>query len=557
MATAQLVWFKRDLRVHDHAPLSEAARRGPVLCLYIHEPELIQAADFDAMHLGFINEALDELERELAALGLTLARRRGEACEVLAALQREVPFTDLWSHEETTQGTAYARDVRVAAWCRTQGVAWHERAQTGVIRRLADRRGWATRWERRMQGAPLPVPIAVRAVQGVAPGARVDAADFGLEVLPRGELQRGGRAAGLATLDAFLSERGRHYSREMSSPVTAWQGCSRISPYLAWGCVSMREVHQRNEAAQAQWAAAAEAGEVGASGWRRSLAAFGSRLRWHCHFMQKLEDEPRIEFENFARQLDGLREAEFDEARFAAWCRGQTGYPMVDACMRALHQHGWINFRMRAMLASFAAYHLWLHWRRPALFLARHFLDYEPGIHYSQFQMQSGTTGINALRIYSPSKQVLDHDPKGLFIRRYVPELARVPDRYLAEPEKMPASLQREAGCLIGRDYPEPIVHHGQAYKRAWQRMTEARQAPEVRAEAREVLERHGSRKPAHERGFGPGRGAGGGRSAGPARSRAGRTRGRGGAGSMGSAGSQPTTPVQLSLAPEDDGEAW
>ena len=171
-----------------------------------------------------------------------------------------------------------------------------------------------------------------------------------------------------------------------------------------------------------------------------------------------MEDEPSIEFYNFNRAYDGLREDEFNQDYFEAWCHGQTGYPMVDACMRALHQTGWINFRMRAMLVSFASYHLWLHWREPALYLARLFIDYEPGIHYSQIQMQSGVTGINTVRIYSPIKQVIDQDPQGLFIRRYVPELAEVPEKHLAEPHKMTAMEQTLFRCRIGKDYPEPIV---------------------------------------------------------------------------------------------------
>ena len=198
-----------------------------------------------------------------------------------------------------------------------------------------------------------------------------------------------------------------------------------------------------------------------------ALRGFAGRLRWHCHFMQKLEDEPQIEHRNFARSCDGLREDDFDATRFAAWCEGATGYPMVDACMRSLCATGWLNFRMRAMLVSFAAYHLWLHWREPGLFLARQFLDFEPGIHWSQMQMQSGTTGINTLRMYSPIKQAQDHDPQGLFIRRWLPELGGVPLANLAAPWTMSPAEQRASGCVIGRDYPAPIVDHADARKRA------------------------------------------------------------------------------------------
>jgi deoxyribodipyrimidine photo-lyase len=233
--------------------------------------------------------------------------------------------------------------------------------------------------------------------------------------------------------------------------------------------------------------------------WFGSLRSFHARLRWHCHFMQKLEDEPRVEFENFSRAYDGLREPFFDTAearqRFAAWQAGRTGYPMVDAVMRCLHATGWVNFRMRAMLVSFASHHLWLHWRPTAVWLARHFLDFEPGIHFSQFQMQSGVTGINTVRIYSPAKQALDQDPTGEFVRRWVPELADVPVSYLAEPHRMPLATQGRAGCLIGRDYPRPLVDHATAYREARERIAAVRRQAEARADARRVYLKHGSRK--------------------------------------------------------------
>ncbi len=307
-------------------------------------------------------------------------------------------------------------------------------------------------------------------------------------------MQQGGERRARTTVVSFLRERGHGYSGAMSSPVSGEQGCSRLSPYLAWGCISMREVHQRTERRLAQ-ARRARGGT-----WARDLTAFRSRLRWNGHFVQRLESEPASEFQNLNRGYDGMREADFDADHFAAWCAGRTGYPMVDAVMRSLHATGWTTFRMRAMLISFAAHDLWLHWRSPAVFLARHFLDFEPGIHFSQVQMQSGTTGINRLRIYDPTKQAREHDPDGRFIRRWVPELQAVPDDWIHAPWTLPPLLQHSLGVVIGRDYPAPIVDHLEAVRRA-RRIEEAWGAkPRVRDEAQRVFAEHGSRLPAEAR---------------------------------------------------------
>jgi deoxyribodipyrimidine photo-lyase len=321
------------------------------------------------------------------------------------------------------------------------------------------------------------------------------AAELGVAGTHRTEAWRGGERRALAVLHSFLQGRGVDYRRGMSSPVTGFDACSRLSAYLAWGAISLRTVHQACEARRREIRAARDAGSALDPRWLGSLQAFSGRLRWHCHFMQKLEDEPRIEFENFSRAYDGLREQAPDAARLDAWWAGQTGYPMVDACMRALHAGGWINFRMRAMLVSFAAHHLWLHWRGFAPYLARQFIDFEPGIHYSQVQMQSGTTGINTVRIYSPIKQALDQDPQGIFIRRYVPELAAVPVEYLAQPHTMPADLQQRTGVRIGHSYPAPIVDHATAYRAARERIAAVRRTTGARAEAERVQSRHGSRR--------------------------------------------------------------
>ncbi|MEL7434059.1 MAG: FAD-binding domain-containing protein, partial [Chloroflexota bacterium] len=178
-----------------------------------------------------------------------------------------------------------------------------------------------------------------------------------------------------------------------------------------------------------------------------------------------------------------------------AYKAGKTGYPMVDASIRYLRATGWINFRMRAMLVSFASYDLWIQWQHTAEFLARLFTDYEPGIHYSQVQMQSGTTGINTLRVYNPIKQGIEHDPDGVFIRAWVPELRNVPDEHIHEPFNMPPMTEIEAGCVIGEDYPAPIVKHKEAVKEAKSKVWALRKRDDVKAEAEKVVERHASRK--------------------------------------------------------------
>lgn len=499
MAT-QLVWFKRDLRVGDHAPLRSASQQGPCLCLYVYEPEVIQAEDFDASHQVFINQSLTELDDQLRQRGGRLITMVGRLPDVFAELRASFPFEAIWAHEETGNGITYQRDRRVRAWAKQHGIAMHEIAQNGVVRRLKDRDGWAQKWQARMAAPTVPPPETIEQAAAPSSCGVLSLNELGLAPSEKNQAQHGGLTDGAATLKSFLRERGRNYRKDMSSPVEGWEGCSRVSPHLAWGTLSLRQVYHATKSRSADLKQRKAIGKRVEPGWLQSLSSFEGRLRWHCHFMQKLEDEPQIEFENMNRGFDGMREEEFDEAKFEAWKTGQTGYPMVDACMRCLKETGWLNFRMRAMVVSFSSYHLWLHWRRPSVFLARQFLDYEPGIHYSQFQMQSGTTGINSVRIYSPEKQVVDQDPRGLFIRKWVPELADVPDEYLPAPHKLPPILQKDIGCVIGRDYPEPIVDHKTAYTEARQRICAFKKKAGMQEEAARVLKKHGSRRGPQQR---------------------------------------------------------
>jgi deoxyribodipyrimidine photo-lyase len=159
----------------------------------------------------------------------------------------------------------------------------------------------------------------------------------------------------------------------------------------------------------------------------------------------------------------------------------------VDACVRCLLQTGWINFRMRAMLVSFATNQLWLHWRDVGLFLGRHFLDFEPGIHWAQVHMQSALTGTNTVRMYSAVKQAKEQDPDGVFIRQWIPELRNIPLEYLHQPERMPPLARVMFGC----DYPAPIVVESEAMGTAKEKVFTVRQSEAAQREAKAVLQRH------------------------------------------------------------------
>ncbi|MEL7024388.1 MAG: deoxyribodipyrimidine photo-lyase [Pseudomonadota bacterium] len=484
-----VVWFKRDLRVADHAPLTIAAARSHVLPLYIAEPDVWAHGDLDAMHWEFVATALGDLRAELAALGQPLIVRRGLALEVLASLHESVGFDALYAHEETGNGVTFARDLAVAQWARESDVDYQEWPTNGVVRRLRSRDGWARRWSKRMQSTALDAPEEIRSSCDIDIGAIPTAKELGVDQLhpavdSRAQSQLATVDDAQATLASFLEGRGERYATSLSAPVSASRACSRLSPYLAWGLLSLRQVVQT-----------VEHSDLAA----RSRRAFMSRLHWRCHFVQKLESEPEIEVRCFNSAYESLR-GEPRIERLMAWQQGCTGFPFVDACIRSLQHTGWINFRMRAMLVSFAAYDLWLDWRVFRDFLGRQFIDYEPGIHYSQLQMQSGTTGINTPRMYNPIKQGYDHDPEGRFVRRWVPELRSLPTIFVHEPWRLSPIERTSINFELGVNYPHPIVDHTSAIREARQKIAEVRKRPDHRAHAAEVFDRHGSRRKISDR---------------------------------------------------------
>ena len=477
-----IVWFKRDLRLKDHQPLKRAAESElPCLLVYLYEPSLIDDPHYDVRHWRFAWESLAEMVETLSEHNVELLIVHEEAEEFFDKITDVYDVQSVYSHEETGIDLTYQRDLKIKEWFDLRKIEWRESPTNAVQRGLMNRDGWRKTWRQKMN-APLENSdlCVLQSVELTDQLLEMVNTSIPKRFMERDDLfQPGGETKALDLLKSFVHERCADYNSSISAPGPARTGCSRLSPHFTWGNLSIKQAVQYADTNY----------DVAPS--KRGLRSFRSRLGWHCHFVQKFESEPRIEFENLNSGYDDIRQ-EFDEEKFEAWRTGRTGFPMVDACMRSVIATGYLNFRMRAMLVSFLTHHLWLDWPKGSLHLAKQFLDFEPGIHYSQFQMQAGTIGVNTIRIYNPVKQGYDHDPKGEFIREWVPELHEIPGDLIHEPWKMSDMEQNMYGCEIGSDYPAPIISDvKESYKHASKILWSKKGSKEVKRENPAILKKH------------------------------------------------------------------
>ncbi|MET3512692.1 deoxyribodipyrimidine photo-lyase [Pseudacidovorax sp. 1753] len=480
-----LMWFRRDLRVQDNAALYHALRScREVVCAFVFDRAILDALPRRDRRVEFIQESVLQLQAALRSMGGDLVVRHAVAEEEIAPLARQLEVQAVFANRDD-EPAALDRDAQVLGALANAGVSFQtfkdhvvfERdevlTQAGGVYSVFTpyKRAWMAKAEDAFYLSPYPVERYADALIPTPAEHRTEVpalADLGFEPTNLHELGLGGGMAGARQLfDEFVGRIDRYDS---TRDFPAVRGPSYLGVHLRFGTLSIRE-------------AAATAHALAGNG-SRGAATWLGELIWRDFYAQVMAHRPDLaEGKSYKPEYDRIRwhHGKHADQLFAAWCEGRTGYPLVDAGMRQLVQSGYMHNRLRMVTASFLCKDLGLDWRRGEAFFAEHLNDFEFASNNGGWQWAS-SSGCDAqpyFRIFNPVTQSERFDPEGKFIRRYVPELARLSNKmihapWLAKPVELEA-----AGLRIGQDYPAPVVDHGEARQQTLARYAVARESAE------------------------------------------------------------------------------
>lgn len=429
----QLVWFKRDIRLFDHQAIHHAVATGEkVLFMYIAEPSIWQAGDLAKRHFTFMQQSLEDIQQSLRKIGGELYVAIGEMESILDDIYKMYGAFRMHSHYEHGIQPTFDRDLRVKRWMHEHTCLWTEYADFPVVRgkNAPRRRDFLKEW---IKEPILAIPRQVFSLSTVPNALTNDLTILESLQVPGEERAidiRGGEKEGIAYAKRFFEEKYMRYNINMNKPYVAPSSSSIISPYLTWGNISLKSLMRAVQKHMKHLKQTANPSEY--DFLFEQLKSFQARLEWRSSFVQTVENFPMMHIRSLDSRFEGIRHQ--NPELLNAYIKGETGFPFLDACMRSLQQTGWINFKQRAMLATFGCNVLLLDWRVVGKVLAHAFTDYDPGIHWKQMQLQSGIDPKHHIPMHNVIKQGKENDPKGEFIKLYIPELRHLDNTNIHEP---------------------------------------------------------------------------------------------------------------------------